>query len=97
MTRTAGQIRTAMEADGYTDPPAIGDQWEDLTRTGLPDGHREVVTITDLWKLTDVGWSAVVTRREVDDMGNDVPSGAGPGVVLVKRLLAEFRRVEGGA
>ncbi len=93
MIRTPEKIREAMVADGYTDPPTVGDQWEDLNCQGLSPGHREVVTITDLWKLTDVGWSASVSRREVDDSGNEVLSGCGQGFILVDRLLAGFRKV----
>jgi hypothetical protein len=93
VTFTAEQIRAALVTDGYADPPAVGDQFEDLAVTWLPDGHRHIVTITALWKLI-YGWSATVVRREVDAAGVEVPSGCGEGRIMVDRLLAEFRKVE---
>ncbi len=92
MTFTAEQIRAALVADGYTDRPAVGDQFEDLAVTWLPAGHRHIVTITGLWKIT-AGWSSTVVRREVDTAGAEVPSGCGKGRIFVDRLLAEFRKV----
>jgi hypothetical protein len=93
VTFTAEQIRTALEADGYTDPPAVGDQFEDLAATWLPDGHQHIVTITGLWKIT-AGWSSTVVRREVDGDGVEVPSGCGEGRIFVDHLLAGYRKVE---
>ncbi len=93
MTFTAEQIRAALVADGYADPPAVGDQFEDLSVTWLPAGHRHIVTITGLWKIT-AGWSSTVVRREVDGAGVEVPSGCGEGRILVDHLLAGYRKVD---
>ena len=84
-------IRAALLAAGYTDPPAVADEYEDLTVTYLPDGHRSIVTILDVWRLVD-GWTVTVRRRQVDADGNIVESGDGEGSIFINRLLHDFRR-----
>lgn len=91
---TADQIRDALIADGYTDPPATGDEYLDPASPGwLPDGQTEIVTITGVWKI-QAGWSTTVVRRRVDAGGNTVPSGCGEGRIFVDHLIADYRRVE---
>lgn len=79
----------ALVEAGFDPVPQVGQQWADHTVTWLPARHQQVVTITSLGKTTS-GWQAGVTRRQVDEDGQSVPSGCGDGTVHVIRLLTDF-------
>ncbi len=81
----------ALRDDGY-DPTNLheGAEWLDRRCTWLPDGHQSVVTITSLGK-TITGWQVRVTRRQVDQAGDTVPSGDGGGIIYVEHLLADYQ------
>lgn len=87
MSTNPSDLRAAMIADGFVDPPAVDDEYEDLTA-----GHREIVTITGVWKI-QAGWSVTVARRRVDSNGETIPSGCGEGRIFVDRLTTDFRKV----
>lgn len=89
------EIRTALEAAGYTPPPMPGTVWHDTAVTWLPDGHRRLVKVTSVGNTVS-GWQV---RVRAD---NDVPPGGEPnwsegvaGRIYVKHLLADYQLVEG--
>ncbi len=85
------RIRAALLAAGYIDPPAIGDQYRDITANWLPDGHAHIVTITGIWHVVS-GWTVIVQRREVDANDDTVPSRCGEGSIYINRLTTDFER-----
>lgn len=86
-------VREALIRDGYSPPPAVDQQWEDLAVTWLPEGHRSVVTITSIGK-TISGWQCRVRRDEVDGAGQTVGE-PGCGIVYLDHLIQGYRLVDG--
>ncbi|GAA0529326.1 hypothetical protein GCM10010172_07490 [Paractinoplanes ferrugineus] len=79
-------VTQALIADGFDPPPYVGEEWVDRSVTWLPEGHRHIVKITALGKTVS-GWQARVSRRQVDEHGNTVPSGCGNGFIYVEHLF----------